>query len=128
MKNREKQIKRLDGTVSFEKRRHPRFTVDLPIEYRRRDLVDKYVRVINASESGLSIYLSEQMEVGQYLRTKLFFPFGSGLKIIELVTQVVWMDVHLGKDRGDYRAGVRFIDISPADLINLKNYLGGLSG
>jgi c-di-GMP-binding flagellar brake protein YcgR len=126
MKNGEKQIKLLDGTVNFEKRRHPRFTVDLPIEYRRRDLVDKYVRVINASESGLSIYLSEQMEVGQYLRTKLFFPFGSGLNIIELVTQVVWTDVHLGKDWGDYRAGVRFVDISPADLSNLKNYLGSL--
>jgi c-di-GMP-binding flagellar brake protein YcgR len=127
MKNGEKQIKRLDGTVNFEKRRHFTFTVDLPIEYRRRDLVNKYDRVINASESGLSIYLSEQMEVGQYLRTKLFFPLGSGLNIIELVTQVVWMDVHPGKDWGDYRAGLRFIDISPADLSNLKNYLGGLS-
>jgi len=126
MKNGENKIKLLDGTGNFEKRRHPRFTVDLPIEYRRRDLVDKYVRVINASESGLSIYLSEQMEVGQYLRTKLFFPLGSGLNIIELVTQVVWTDVHLGKDRGDHRAGVRFIDISPADLSNLKNYLGSL--
>jgi c-di-GMP-binding flagellar brake protein YcgR len=128
MKNGEKQIKRLGGTVNFEKRRHPRFTVDLPIEYRRRDLVDKYDRVINVSESGLSIHLSEQMEVGQYLRTKLFFPFGSELNFIELVTQVVWTDVQPGKDWGDYRAGVRFIDISPADLINLKNYLGGLSG
>ena len=116
----------LDGTVPFEKRRHRRFTVDLPIEYRRRDLVDKYVRVINASESGLSIYLSEQMEVGQYLRTKLFYPFGSELNFIELVTQVVWTDVHPKKDWGDYKAGVRFIDISPADLTSLKNYLGSL--
>lgn len=116
----------LDGTVPFEKRRHRRFTVDLPIEYRRRDLVEKYVRVINASESGLSIYLSEQMEVGQYLRTKLFFPFGSELNFIELVTQVVWTDVHPEKDWGDYRAGVRFVDISQADLSNLKNYLGSL--
>ena len=126
MKNGENKIKLPDGTGNFEKRRHPRFTVDLPIEYRRRDLVDKYVRVINASESGLSIYLSEQMEVGQYLRTKLFFPFGSELNFIELVTQVVWRDVQPGKDWGDYRAGVRFIDISPADLSNLKNYLGSL--
>jgi len=126
MENGEKQIKRLDETGNFEKRRHPRFTVDLPIEYRRRDLVDKYVRVINASESGLSIYLSEEMEVGQYLRTKLFFPFGSELNFIELVTQVVWRDVQPGKDWGDYRAGVRFVDVSPADLSNLKNYLGSL--
>ncbi len=126
MKNGESKIKPPSGTGPFEKRRHPRFTVDLPIEYRRRDLVDKYVRVINASESGLSIYLSGQMEVGQYLRTKLFFPFGSELNFIELVTQVVWTDVQPGKDWGDYRAGVKFIDISPADLSNLKNYLESL--
>jgi len=126
MKNGEKQIEPANGTEKSEKRRHPRFTVDLPIEYKRRDLVDKYVRVINASESGLSIYLSEQMAVGQHLRTKLFFHFGSGLNIIELVTQVVWRDVHPEKDWKDYRAGVRFIDISPADLIKLKNYLGSL--
>ena len=126
MKNGENKIELLDKRAPFEKRRHPRFTVDLPIEYRRRDLVDKYVRVINASESGLSIYLSEQMEVGQYLRTKLFFPFGSELNFVELVTQVVWRDVQPEKDWGDYRAGVRFVDISPADLNNLKNYLGSL--
>ena len=126
MKNGENKIKFLGGAGTFEKRKHRRFTVDLPIEYRRRDLVDKYVRVINASESGLSIYLSEQMEVGQYLRTKLFFPFGSELNFIELVTQVVWRDVQPGKDWGDYRAGVRFVDVSPADLSNLKNYLGSL--
>ena len=126
MKNGENKIKLLNGTVPFEKRRHPRFAVDLPIEYRRRDLVDKYVRVINVSESGLSVYLSEQMEVGQCLRTKLFFPFGSELNFIELVTQVVWTDIHPEKDWGDYRAGIRFIDISPADLSNLRNYLASL--
>jgi hypothetical protein len=128
MKNGQKEIKSHTRTGNFEKRRHPRFNVDLPIEYRRRDLVVKYDRVINASESGLLTYSSEQMEVGQYLRIKLFFPFSSGLNVIEMVTQVVWTDIHLGRDWGDYRTGVRFIDISPDDLSNLKNYLGSLSG
>ena len=128
MRNGEKDSTSRYKTGDFEKRKHPRCNVDLPVEYRRRDLVVKYDRVINASESGLLIYSSEQMEVGQYLRIKLFFPFSSGLNVIEMVTQVVWTDIHLGRDWGDYRTGVRFIDISPDDLSNLKNYFGSLSG
>ena len=40
------------------------------------------------------------MEAGQYLRIKLFFPSRSVFNVIEMVTQVVWMDAHLRKDWG----------------------------
>ena len=128
MKNGEREPKSSHGTGNLEKRRHPRFSIDLPIEYTRRDLVVRHDRAINASEGGLLAHFSEQMEVGQYLRIKLFFPSRSVFNVIEMVTQVVWMDVHLRKDRGDYRAGVRVIDISIDDLRNLKIFLGSLSG
>jgi hypothetical protein len=128
MKNGETEPKSRFRAGNFEKRRHPRFNVDLPIEYTRRDLVVKYDRVTNASEGGLLAYFSEEMEVGQYLRIKLFFPSGSGLNIIEMVTQVVWRDNPLRKDWGNHRTGVRFVDISPDDLNHLKKFLGSLSG
>ncbi len=115
-------------TGDFEKRKHPRCSVDLPVEYRRRDLVVKYDRVVNASESGLLTYLSDPVEVGQHLRIKIFFPFSTGLNVIEMVTQVVWMESHPEKYGGDYHTGVRFIEVSPDDLFRLKNYLVGLSG
>lgn len=127
MKNGEKESTSRYRTGNFEKRRHPRCNVDLPIEYRRRHLVVKYDRVVNASESGLLTCLSEQVAVGQHLRIRLFFPFSSGLNVIEMVTQVVWMESHPEKDRGDYRTGVRFVEVPPNDLRNLKNYLGSLS-
>lgn len=127
MRNGEKDSTSRYKTGDFEKRKHPRCKVDLPVEYRRRDLVVKYDRVVNASESGLMTYLSEQVEVGQHLRIRLFFPLSSGLSVIEMVTQVVWMESHPGKHWGDHRTGVRFIEISPDDLCNLKNYLGSLS-
>ena len=128
VKNGERKPQSSRGTGNLEKRGHPRFGIDLPIEYTRRDLVVRQDRVINASEGGLLAHFSEPMEVGQYLRIKLFFPSCSVFNVIEIVTQVVWMDVDPRKDRGDYRTGVRYVDISIDDLRNLKIFLGSLSG
>jgi hypothetical protein len=111
------------GIVNFEKRRYPRFSVDLPVEYTRRDLVAKQGRVINVSEGGLLVYFSEQMEIGQALRMKLFSLSGSELSMMEIVSQVVWMDVHEGKGWGGYWSGLKFVDISPVDLDKLKSFL-----
>jgi len=55
-KEEEEETKPCYGTLNFEKRRYPRFSVDLPVEYTRKDLVFKQGRVINASEGGLLVY------------------------------------------------------------------------
>jgi len=126
MKDEEKETKLRYGTVNIEKRKYPRFNIDLPIEYARSDLFVKHGRAINASEGGLLLYLPEQMEIGQHLRLKVFFSSGSELNKIETLVEVVWMDIYLGKEWGDYRVGVRFVDISPEDFSNLKNFLRSL--
>ena len=128
MRGEEKKIKPRYGTVNFEKRKHPRFTVDLPVEYSRSDLLVEHGQAINASEGGLLLYLPEQMEMGNHLRLRLYFTMGSELNAIETVVEVVWVDMHLGTDWGDYRTGVRFIEISTEDIGKLKNFLRGLSG
>jgi hypothetical protein len=124
---KEEETKPYYGTLNFEKREHPRFSVDLPVEYTRKDLVIKQGRAINASEGGLLVYFHDQMEIGQHLRLKLFFTSGPELDMMEIVNQVVWMDVHTGKDWGDYRTGVKFVDISLKDLDTLKIFLRSLS-
>ena len=124
----EKATKSRYGTVNFEKRKHPRFSVDLPVEYSRADLSADQGRAMNASEGGLLLYLQEQMEIGNHLRLKLFFTMGSELNAIETLVEVVWVDVHLGKDWGDYRIGVRFAEISTEDMGKLKGFLRTLSG
>ena len=73
------------------------------------------------------VYLPEQMEIGQHLKLKLFFTSGSEMNTIETLVEVVWIDIHLGKDLGDYRTGVRFVDISPEDVTKLNNFLRSLS-
>ena len=124
----EKGIKPRFGIVNFERRRHPRFNIDLPVEYY---LIPSRSggsgQAINVSEGGLLVYLTEKVEIGQHLQLKLFFPSGFELKTIEMVVEVVWVDIHLGKDWGDFRSGLRFIDISPDNLNRLKTFLRTLS-
>ena len=128
MRTEEKKIKPRYGTVNFEKRKHPRFSVNLPVEYSRTDLFVEQGRAINASEGGLLLHLPEQVGMGNHLRLKLFFTMGSDLNAIETVVEVVWVDMRLEKDREDYPMGVRFVDISAEDVGKLKDFLRSLSG
>jgi c-di-GMP-binding flagellar brake protein YcgR len=124
----EKERKPHYGIVNFERRKYPRFNIDLPIEYAfLPSSVSHPGRALNASEGGLLVYLSEKVEINQLLQLKLFFPSGSELRGLELIAEVVWMDIHLGKDWGDYRCGLRFVDISPEGLNQLKRFLRSLS-
>jgi hypothetical protein len=105
-----------------------RFSVDLPVEYSRADLSADHGRAMNASEGGLLLYFPELMGIGDHLRLKLFFTMGSEMNVIETLVDVVWVDIHLEKDWGDYRTGARFVEISAEDLGKLKSFLSSLSG
>jgi hypothetical protein len=122
-----KEPKARYGTVNFEKRKHPRFSIDLPAEYSRTDLPTQHGRAINASEGGLLLHLPEQVEIGKYLKLKLFFTVGSKLDAIEAIVEVVWVEIHPGKDWGDCRTGVRFVEISTEDMGRLMNFVRSLS-
>jgi c-di-GMP-binding flagellar brake protein YcgR len=123
----EKENKARYGTAHFERRRHPRFNIDLPIEYRQTGSSAKDGRTINASEGGFAAYFQEQLDVGQQLRARLFFSSGPELNAIEMVAEVTWVDNQLEEDRKGYRTGVKFLDISTQDLDKLKKFLIGLS-
>jgi c-di-GMP-binding flagellar brake protein YcgR len=125
----EEETKPRYGTVNFERRKYPRFHVDLPIEYYRIDSpIGHTGNALNISEGGLLLHFPEQMDIGQYIRLKLFFSLGSELNTIEVLAEVVWVDIHLDKGWKDYRCGINFIDVSPEDMTKLKNFLGSLSG
>ena len=116
------------GVVNLERRKYPRFSIDLPIEYHLLPSSPSFTgRALNSSEGGVLVYLSQSIEIGQRLKIKLFFASGSDLSSIEVVVEVVWMDIHLGEDWGDYRCGVKFLDISSEDINQLKSFLRSLS-
>ncbi|MDI7258661.1 MAG: PilZ domain-containing protein [Thermodesulfobacteriota bacterium] len=128
MKPEGKDPKPRIGIVNIERRRYPRFSIDLPIEYYPIHSSASHTgRTLNASEGGLLVYLPEKMEVGQSLKLKLFFSSGFNLNTIEVITEVIWIDIHLEKDWGDYRTGLKFVDISSEDLSRLRDFLTSLS-
>ncbi len=112
------------GTVNFERRKHPRFSVDLPVEYWQVNGPPKSHsgRVFDVSEGGLLFYISDEIAIGQNLKIRLFFDSGQGLKSIEANVQVIWKDF-LMEEGGLYRVGLKFLDISPEDLQKLKSFL-----
>jgi hypothetical protein len=114
------------GLVNFERRSHPRFSVNLPIEYSYIDSFKTHLGcTANVSENGLLIYVPEQIEIGKHLRLKIFFSVGLGVNFIEAIVEVVWKDTDLGKD-GDYRTGAKYVDISPEGMDKLKSFLNNL--
>ena len=116
------------GIINFERRRHPRFTVDLPLEYYRSDASPGQTgRVVNASEGGLLIYFSERMEIGQHLHIKLYFTSGAELNATECLVEIVWVDLNMGEGWGEYRAGAKFVDISMEDLGKVRRFLRSLA-
>jgi c-di-GMP-binding flagellar brake protein YcgR len=125
MEKEERETKPHFGFVNLEKRRHPRFSTDLPIEYWQiNKSKSRPGRTIDISEGGLLLHLSEPIEIGQNLGLNLFIDSGPDLDSIEALVEVevVWKDIYWGKD-GDYRIGVRFVDISAEDMDKLKNLL-----
>jgi len=98
LKNREKETKTRYETVSFERRKYPRFNVDLPIEYYRFDSSISHTgKTLNISEGGLLLYLTEQVEVGQHLKSNFSFTSYSEINSIEMLAEVAWVDIDLGE-------------------------------
>ena len=125
----EKEAKTHYGGLNVEKRKYPRFGVDSAIEYFPIDSPAlSRGRTLNISGGGLMIYLSEQMDISQCLLLRVFFSLGSELNRIELLAEVVWVEMYMEDKKGDYRSGVKFVDISPEDMAKLKNFLIYLSG
>ena len=128
MKSEEKGAKLRYGIVNFERRKFPRFSVDLPVEYEKIDSFIPAGRVPNISEGGLLIYFPKRMEIGQRLKLRLFFSStGSGLSSIEALVEVVWVEIDSDKELGEYRSGVKFIHITQTDINLLKACLINLS-
>ena len=86
------------GVVNFEKRRHLRFSIDLPIEYWQTNKPkSRPGQTIDVSEGDLLLHLTEPMEIGQVMGLNLFIDIGPDLNAVEAIAQVeeVWKDIHL---------------------------------
>ncbi len=114
------------GTVNFERRKHPRFSVNLPVEYQKNDNPkSRPAHTGDLSEGGLLLYISEPIELGQELSLKIFFASARVLTSVNALVEVVWKDIRI-ENNGSYRIGVRFVEISSEGLALLKGFLNNL--
>jgi hypothetical protein len=122
---RGKDLKHHFGVAKFEERAHPRFLLNLPVEYYPASIDKRGMGLTtNASEGGLIVYLRRHFQVGDLLKLKLFFSTGPALNTVETVSQVIWTEKL--KD-AEYRCGMKFVDISPEDMDKLSSFLRKLS-
>ncbi|HSR11060.1 MAG TPA: PilZ domain-containing protein [Thermodesulfobacteriota bacterium] len=116
------------GIVNFERRKSARFSVNLPVEFSEIDASEfkGAGHAADASVGGLMLYLPAKLEIGQHLKVKLFFTSEPGLDCIEAVAEIVWTDFAFSRE-GDNRYGVKFLNISAADLDRMKKFLENLA-
>ncbi|MGZ3558778.1 MAG: PilZ domain-containing protein [Thermodesulfobacteriota bacterium] len=68
----EDENKSRSGVVPSERRKYPRLSVDLPIQYRIDPSTNRNSRAMNLSEGGMLVHSPHQVEIGQRLGQNLF--------------------------------------------------------
>ncbi len=108
-----------------EKRKYPRFYLNLPIEFRVVNA--PHVRgamVVNASENGLLIHSPNDVPAGAKLSIAVLFSEGFELANFEASAEVVWTKTSLYEGKQGYELGLKFIKITKEDRQKLKHLFG----
>ncbi len=110
------------GVVAIERRKHPRYNLELPLDYFRIENNGNYGGIVaNASEMGILVYLPEDIEIGALLSTEIFYANGLRLDSIKAFAKVVWADLPARKTWGEHRYGLQFQSIDRKNLNKLRN-------
>jgi c-di-GMP-binding flagellar brake protein YcgR len=124
IKRKGKKPPHKQGVVAIERRKHPRFNLELPLDYFRVEEKENYGGIVaNASEMGILVYLPEKMEMGTTLSTEIFYAKGLELDSIRAIAKVVWADLPARKTWGEHRYGLQFKSIDKRNVNKLKNLL-----
>jgi hypothetical protein len=113
-------------TPHTERRRYPRMSLDLPLEYRVINVPYAHGGlVVNASEVGLLINSIKNIPIGSKLNIAVLFPKGFELTNFEVLAEIIWKDLCWEEDWEGYRYGLKFIRILEEDRGKLKQILSG---
>lgn len=112
------------GVLAIEKRKYPRFSVELPLNYSRVNGKKPLGGMVaNASEGGLLVYLPERIESGALLKIEIMYLRGLELDTIQAIGKVVWCDLAARESWGEHRYGLQFQSISQKDFTRLTTLL-----
>ncbi len=112
------------GVLAIERRKHPRFFVELPLDYSRKRNKGDFGGIIqNASEEGVLVYLPEKLDLGELLKIEIYFAKGLELNTIQGIAKVVWTDLAARESWREHRYGLQFQSIQKRTLQRLKGLL-----
>ena len=118
----------MDCPAYFEERRkYPRYSIRLPLEYWQTDDACRGGMVENLSEEGMLIHSIQDMRVGMEMNVRIFFPNGYEFDCIRITGRIVWKDCHFEADWKGYKHGMEFVQIPGEDRKKLINLLRGPS-
>ena len=122
-KTRQTKAKSPKGIFIVERRKQPRFSMELPLDY-RIERKDRFGGVTaNASRGGLLVYLPEAIVVGTILKIEILFVRGLELNSIKVIAKVVWSDLPPKEIWREYRYGLEFQSFQKGDLQKLNRLL-----
>ncbi|OGP93373.1 MAG: hypothetical protein A2156_13145 [Deltaproteobacteria bacterium RBG_16_48_10] len=112
-----------EGIFIVERRKHPRFNVELPLDYSIENK-DHYGGVAaNASRGGLVAYLPVAIAVGTSLNIEIIFVNGFELNSVRARAKVIWSNLAPRVIWGEYRHGLEFEKFQERDVQKLKTLL-----
>lgn len=109
----------------IERRRHPRFLIDLPLEYKKAgEASSRGAYTGDLSKMGLLIYSVDNILVGTELEVSVFYADEYRLDIFKLFARIVRKQTHSDPDWKGYRYGLEFVQISMEDRKKLEQLIG----
>jgi c-di-GMP-binding flagellar brake protein YcgR len=110
-----------EGIFVIERRKCPRFVVELPFDYSCVDAREENGGIAtNVSEGGLLVYLPDVIKKGALLKIVILFMKGSELNTIKGIAKVVWCDLAAKAAWGEHRYGLEFLSFNKGSLEKLK--------
>ncbi|OGP87444.1 MAG: hypothetical protein A2156_13505 [Deltaproteobacteria bacterium RBG_16_48_10] len=104
-----------------ERRKNPRVYFKLPLSYSRIDSKDNHGGIVgNASEGGILVYLSKELNTGEILKIEILFAKGWELKTVQGIAKIVWSDLAIRKSRRVHRYGLQFQFFNQRNLQKLR--------
>ncbi|OGP72785.1 MAG: hypothetical protein A2V86_08765 [Deltaproteobacteria bacterium RBG_16_49_23] len=124
---REKKTEQKKRVSGIDKRKHPRFFVELPLDYSRKGKKPDFGGMVqNASESGIFVYLPEKIEVGETVKVEIYFAKGLELNTVEGTAKIVWADLAGKETWREHRYGLEFHSMPRGMIQKLRNLLKDL--
>ncbi len=116
-----------------ERRKHRRFQIGLPLEFKSEDGLPHGAIVHNISEGGLLICSTLDMPVGRELRVGVFFADEYELDQLMGTSRIAWKVQHSEADWEGYKYALEFVEISVENrwkyvrLVNNHSSVEGIS-